>query len=232
MMRDDREFLDIVSSIRSLIESEAESGVLEYLDTVSPERAAVSKKESKASMLESLELEVLSCRACGLCKGRNNVVFGAGNPAAELMFVGEGPGYEEDMQGLPFVGRAGKLLTKIIEAMGLKRKDVYIANIVKCRPPNNRNPLPTEILSCEEHLKRQIGVIEPKVICALGKFSAQTLLKTQSPISRLRGNFSSYRGIKVMPTFHPAYLLRNPNDKKLVWHDVKIIMKELEHKKA
>ena len=230
MMRNDKELLDIVSSIRSLIESETESGVLEYLDTNSHERTALSKKKSKASALEGLELEALSCRACGLCKGRNNVVFGAGDPAAKLMFVGEGPGYDEDMQGLPFVGRAGKLLTKIIEAMGLKRKDVYIANIVKCRPPNNRNPLPTEILSCEEHLKRQI--IEPKVICALGKFSAQTLLKTQSPISRLRGNFSSYRGIKVMPTFHPAYLLRNPNDKKLVWHDMKIIMKELGIKKA
>ncbi|OGW75027.1 MAG: hypothetical protein A2Z72_08685 [Omnitrophica bacterium RBG_13_46_9] len=143
------------------------------------------------------------------------------------MFVGEGPGMEEDLQGLPFVGRAGQLLTKIIESIGLKRTDVYIANVVKCRPPNNRNPLPTEILTCEEYLIKQIELINPKVICALGKFAAQTLLRSQEAITKLRGKFYDYRQAKLMPTFHPAYLLRNPQDKRLVWEDMKKIKREL-----
>jgi len=154
-------------------------------------------------------------------------VLGAGDPKAELMFVGEAPGEDEDLQGLPFVGRAGQLLTKIIEAMGLKRSDVYIANILKCRPPNNRPPLPIEIIECENILKKQIDIIDPKIICTLGKFASQTLLRTETTISALRGNFKEYNGIKLMPTFHPAYLLRNPADKKLVWQDMKKIMKEL-----
>jgi DNA polymerase len=143
------------------------------------------------------------------------------------MFIGEAPGEEEDMQGLPFVGRAGQLLTKIIEAMGLKRRDVYIANILKCRPPNNRMPLPTEVLACGENVRRQAEIIKPKVICTLGKFASQAILKTQAPITALRGRFQYYNGIKVMPTFHPAYLLRNPQDKRLVWEDMKKIKKEL-----
>ena len=178
--------------------------------------------------LRSLEKEVSGCTACDLSGTRRNVVFGAGNPKASLMFIGEAPGEEEDLQGLPFVGRAGQLLTKIIEAIGLKRRDVYIANILKCRPPNNRMPLPTEILACEENVRSQIELIRPKVICTLGKFASQTLLKTQSPISALRGKFQNYNGIKVMPTFHPAYLLRNPQDKRLVWEDMKKIRKELQ----
>ena len=224
----DKEFLQVVRSIRSLIELELASGISEYSrpKAVKGEKAPLSKREA----LESMEVSILSCKRCALYRGRNNVVFGAGNPDAELMFVGEGPGYEEDMQGLPFVGRAGKLLTKIIEAMGLKRKDVYIANVVKCRPPQNRNPLPTEMLSCEEYLAEQIDIIKPKVICALGKVSAQALLKTQEPISRMRGKFYPYRGIILMPTFHPAYLLRNPADKKLVWNDVRKIMAELKER--
>lgn len=217
-----RELLDIIKSVKSVIELEKASGLHECL---LPESAKVN--ESQEGALESLEMNVLSCRMCPLARSRNNTVFGTGSPRAKLMFVGEGPGYEEDMQGLPFVGRAGKLLTKIIEAMKLKRKDVYIANIVKCRPPNNRNPLPTEILSCEEYLTAQINIIKPRVICALGKVSAQTLLKSQTPISRLRGRFYDYQGTKLMPTFHPAYLLRNPADKNLVWQDMKKIMKEL-----
>ncbi|MBL7068768.1 MAG: uracil-DNA glycosylase [Candidatus Omnitrophica bacterium] len=223
-----REILEMIKSVKSLIELETESGIREYLkDPKDKEAITRGKERSEESALEEVELGVMSCRLCGLSKGRNNVVFGAGNPNAKLMYVGEGPGYEEDMQGLPFVGRAGRLLTKIIEAMGLKRRDVYIANIVKCRPPQNRNPLPTEILSCEEYLEKQIKLINPKVICVLGRIAAQALLKTQEPISKLRGRFFSYKGIKVMPTFHPAYLLRNPQDKRLVWQDMKKIMSEL-----
>ena len=176
---------------------------------------------------EALEKRALECTQCGLCEKRTQVVFGEGNPNADLMFIGEGPGYDEDIQGRPFVGKAGQLLTKIIEAMGLKRSDVYIANCVKCRPPQNRNPLPDEIAACNPYLKRQIDLIQPKVICALGKFAAQTLLGTERPISRLRGQFEDYQGIKLMPTFHPAYLLRNPQDKKLVWQDMQKIMADL-----
>ncbi|OGW84713.1 MAG: uracil-DNA glycosylase [Omnitrophica bacterium RIFCSPLOWO2_01_FULL_45_10] len=158
---------------------------------------------------------------------RRNSVFGSGDSKARLMFIGEAPGEEEDRQGLPFVGRAGQLLTKIIEAMGLERKDVYIANVLKCRPPNNRMPLPSEILACEENLKKQIEIIKPKVICALGKFASQTLLRTESSITALRGSFKDYFGTKVMPTYHPAYLLRNPQDKRLVWEDMKKVLREL-----
>lgn len=169
------------------------------------------------------------CRLCGLGKIRRNLVFGDGNPRAKLVFVGEAPGADEDEQGLPFVGRAGQLLTKIIEAMGLNRKDVYICNILKCRPPQNRNPLPEEIAVCEPFLKQQLKSISPQIICALGTFAAKTLLKTEAPISVLRGRFHSYEGIKLMPTYHPAYLLRNPSAKKTVWEDVQLIMKELQN---
>jgi DNA polymerase len=227
MMDAGSELLDLIRSVKALMETERSFGVAEYLDTGSGTGGAVPGR-SKEAMLEELEMEVLSCRRCGLCAGRNNVVFGAGNPEARLMFIGEAPGYDEDMQGLPFVGRAGQLLTKIIESMGMRRKDVYIGNVIKCRPPQNRNPLPTELIACEEHITRQAEIIRPRVICALGKVAAQSLLKSQEPISRMRGRFHTYRGIKVMPTYHPAYLLRNPEDKKLVWEDVKKIMAELE----
>ncbi|OGP68818.1 MAG: uracil-DNA glycosylase [Deltaproteobacteria bacterium RBG_16_44_11] len=168
-----------------------------------------------------------ACQLCPLGKTRKNLVFGEGNPYAQIVFVGEAPGADEDEQGQPFVGRAGQLLTKIIEAMGLMRKDVYICNILKCRPPGNRNPLPNEIELCEPFLKNQLQIISPRVICTLGKFAAQTLLKTETPITALRGRFQSYEGIKLMPTYHPAYLLRNPSAKKFVWEDVKMIMKEV-----
>lgn len=164
---------------------------------------------------------------CSRCKlhtlGRKQIVFGVGNPDADLMFVGEAPGADEDEQGIPFVGRAGQLLTKIIEAINLKRDDVYIANIIKCRPPQNRNPEPDEVASCEPFLFRQIDVIKPKVIVALGKYAAQTLLRTETPISRLRGQVFDYRGAKLVPTFHPAYLLRNPSSKREVWEDMKLV---------
>lgn len=220
------ELREVIDSIRSYIELDRASGIDEFFTTI----RAQSPEPITPSGLDSLKSEVLKCNRCSLHKTRHNVVFGSGNPNAELMFIGEAPGEDEDLQGLPFVGRAGQLLTKIIEAMGLKRSDVYIANILKCRPPNNRIPLPTEILECEDNVKRQVEFIKPKVICTLGKFASQTLLRTEVPISALRGKFQSYNGIKVMPTFHPAYLLRNPNDKKLVWDDMKKIMRELDIK--
>jgi uracil-DNA glycosylase len=163
--------------------------------------------------------------ACNRCKlhtlGRTQVVFGVGNPNADLMFVGEAPGADEDLQGEPFVGRAGQLLTKIIEAIDLTRDQVYIANVIKCRPPGNRNPEPDEVEACEPFLFRQIDAIKPKVIIALGKFAAQCLLKTTEPITRLRGRVFNYRGASLIPTFHPAFLLRTPSAKRDVWEDMK-----------
>ena len=162
---------------------------------------------------------------CSRCKlhtlGRKQIVFGVGNPNADLMFVGEAPGADEDEQGVPFVGRAGQLLTKIIEAIGLTRDDVYIANVIKCRPPGNRNPEPDEVAECEPFLFRQIDAIQPKVIVALGTFAAKALLKSDLPISKLRGQFYDYRGAKLLPTFHPAFLLRSPDRKRDVWEDMK-----------
>lgn len=188
----------------------------------------VSGKLREAETLADLRREIGDCRRCKLCQGRTQIVFGVGNPNAELMFVGEGPGRDEDLQGEPFVGRAGQLLTEIItKGMKLRRQDVYIANVVKCRPPDNRNPEPDEIVACEPFLIRQIEIIKPRVIVALGKFAAQTLLRDKAPISRLRGRWFDYHGSKLMPTLHPAYLLRNPNDKKLVWADIKMVMQEL-----
>ena len=176
--------------------------------------------------LEEVRDYVGECVKCKLHKGRTHIVFGVGNPHARLVFVGEGPGRDEDLQGEPFVGNAGQLLTDIIEkGMKLKRPDVYIANIIKCRPPENRDPEEDEIAACEPYLRAQLGVIRPKIICALGRVAAQTLLKTKEPISKLRGKVFTYEGITLVPTFHPAYLLRNPADKALAWKDVQLIMK-------
>jgi len=181
-----------------------------------------------ASNLEELRAAIGDCRRCKLCSGRTHLVFGVGNPRAKLLFVGEGPGRDEDLQGEPFVGRAGQLLTDIItKGIGLRREDVYIANVVKCRPPDNRNPEPDEVAACEPFLKKQIELISPEIIVGLGKFAVQTLLQTKMPITKLRGNWHTYHGIKLMPTFHPAYLLRNPADKKLVWEDIKKVIKEM-----
>ena len=163
------------------------------------------------------------CKRCKLAPGRRNLVYGVGNPDAELVFVGEAPGADEDMQGEPFVGKAGQLLTKMIEAMGYRREDVYICNVLKCRPPGNRNPEPDEVASCEPFLKRQLAAIRPRMIVALGKFAAQCLLRDDTPITRLRGGFRSYEGIPLMPTLHPAYLLRDPSKKKLAWEDLKAV---------
>jgi uracil-DNA glycosylase len=187
----------------------------------------------KAKTVEELREAIGDCRRCKLWSGRTHLVFGVGNPNAKLMFIGEGPGRDEDLQGEPFVGRAGQLLTDIItKGMGLRREDVYIANVVKCRPPENRNPEPDEVASCEPFLKKQIDLVRPEIIIALGKFAVQTLLQSKVPITKLRGNWHSYHGIKLMPTFHPAYLLRNPGDKKLVWEDIKKVIKEMNGENA
>jgi DNA polymerase len=188
----------------------------------------VAAEAANADTLQALRDVIGDCRRCKLAPHRTNLVFGVGHPRAELVFVGEGPGRDEDEQGEPFVGRAGRLLTEIItKGMRLAREDVYIANVVKCRPPENRNPEPDEVASCEPFLLRQLDLIRPRVIVALGKFAVQTLLHTKAPISRLRGQWHDYRGIKLMPTFHPAYLLRNPGEKRLVWEDIKQVMAEL-----
>ena len=177
--------------------------------------------ESRTTLL-AIHEDIGDCTRCKLhLQGRTQIVFGVGNPDADLMFVGEAPGADEDIQGIPFVGRAGQLLTKIIEAIGLTRDQVYIANVIKCRPPGNRNPDPDEVETCEPFLFRQIDAIQPKVIVALGTFAAKALLKTQDPISRLRGRIYEFRGARLIPTFHPAFLLRSPERKRDVWEDMK-----------
>ena len=189
--------------------------------------AITSAAGSPAEALAVIRADLGECTRCKLHKGRTNLVFGVGNPDARLMFVGEGPGADEDAQGVPFVGRAGQKLTDIIRAMGFQRDDVYIANVVKCRPPGNRNPELDEIEQCEPFLMRQIDVIKPAIIVALGKFAAQTLLRTTEPITRLRGRFHRIGDVRVMPTFHPSYLLRNPAAKREVWEDMKQVMAAL-----
>lgn len=176
-----------------------------------------------ATALDALRQEVLPCTACGLHETRGSVVFGAGSARAELMIVGEAPGRDEDIQGQPFVGRSGQLLTKILAAIGLEREDVYIGNILKCRPPNNRDPLPPEVLACEPHLRRQLAIIRPRLICCLGRVAAQTLLRTSNSLTRLRGEVHFYGDIPVLATFHPAYLLRNPAAKRDAWNDVRMM---------
>ncbi len=177
--------------------------------------------------LEAVREEIDSCRKCALWSSRKTIVVGEGHPRAALLFVGEGPGADEDLQGRPFVGRAGQLLTRIIEAMGLTREQVYIANIVKCRPPGNRTPKPEEVDACTPYLAKQIKAIRPKVICALGSVAARYFLQSGAPVSVLRGRFHDYDGISLMVTYHPAYLLRNPGAKKQAWEDVQQIMKRL-----
>src|SRR5882762_4978384 len=206
----------------------ARSAVGDGLKAV-PLQVSLSPAEALAGVKAFIG-ECTRCKLSGL--GRTQIVFGVGNPTADLMFVGEAPGADEDQQGFPFVGRAGQLLTKIIEAIDLKREDVYIANVIKCRPPQNRNPEPDEVDTCEPFLFRQIDAIKPKVIVALGKFAAQTLLRTLEPISRLRGRVFDYRGAKLIPTFHPAYLLRNPASKREVWEDMKLVRRLLQEADA
>jgi DNA polymerase len=189
-------------------------------------KAHIAPKD-KAAALAAIREDLGECTRCALAQGRHTVVFGDGDPNARLMFVGEGPGADEDAQGLPFVGRAGQLLNNMIGAMGLKREQVYIANIVKCRPPQNRVPEPTEALTCAPFLFRQIDVIQPEVIVALGSTAATYLLGGKSPLSALRGREHRARGAKLIVTYHPAYLLRDPRQKKEAWADLQIVMREL-----
>lgn len=189
---------------------------------------AAADPHPTAGGLEALRVELGDCQRCRLCEQRQHIVFGIGNPVAELMFVGEAPGRDEDLQGEPFVGKAGQLLTRMIGAMGLTREAVYICNIVKCRPPNNRDPAPDEIAQCEPFLVRQIELIAPRLIVALGGFAAKTLIGTETGITRLRGKWHEYQGVPLMPTFHPAYLLRNPEGKRPVWNDLQAVMAEMD----
>ena len=188
---------------------------------LAPRREEPAAVPGSTPDLPALERFLAGCPRCKLSRTRTNIVFGQGNPKADLMFVGEAPGREEDERGLAFVGRAGQLLTKIIEAMGKTREDVYIVNVLKCRPPNNRNPEPDEVASCMPFLEEQIRLISPRVLVTLGTFAAQAVLSTDEPIGRLRGRWQSARGVRVMPTFHPAFLLRSPERKKDVWEDMK-----------
>jgi DNA polymerase len=223
---------DLVTGLRHYLEEERAMGLKGWPrnSTLSPKTAPPASRAPVVSplTLEDVREELGDCRRCKLHSGRTHIVFGTGNPKAKLVFVGEGPGRDEDLQGKPFVGLAGQLLTKIIQAIQLTREEVYIANIIKCRPPGNRNPEPDEIRACEPFLIKQLEVIRPKLICALGTFAAQTLLKSEEKISHLRGRFYQYQGIPVMPTYHPAYLLRNPKLKRDVWEDMKKVKKEYE----
>ena len=226
ILRPEEELKEIISQLKNLMVSNMEMGLeppslspstLDYLHTEPLHR----------NSLESLREFIGDCRRCKLYKARTKLVFGEGSPEARLVFVGEGPGREEDMAGRPFVGEAGRLLTRIIKAMGLTREIVYICNVVKCRPPNNRDPEEDEIRTCIPFLKKQLNLIRPQVICTIGRVAAQGLLGNEFKISRERGKWRSFMDIPLMPTYHPAYLLRNPSAKRYVWEDVKEVMKHL-----
>ncbi|ORJ59580.1 uracil-DNA glycosylase [Geothermobacter hydrogeniphilus] len=228
-----REIFQLVRQTRSLIEDFANLGI-EQISLPSQEmmsKTAADHSPVQADVRETLDqirADLGECRRCKLCEKRNHIVFGVGNPDARLVLVGEAPGREEDRRGEPFVGEAGRLLDRILFAMGLQRPDVYICNVEKCRPPGNRDPEPDEVAACEPFLKRQLAAISPQVIISLGRVASQALLREQTAISRLRGQWREYQGIPLMPTFHPAYLLRNPTAKREVWEDVKQVMRRLE----
>ena len=214
---------EVMDKLTKYLEYQRDMG-LEYI----PMEKGILKDLSNGGSemgLNAIQKKMSDCKLCGLSGGRNKIVFGEGDKKADLMFVGEAPGADEDAQGRPFVGRAGKLLTKIIEAMGYQREDVYIANIIKCRPPENRRPAADEVESCIPFLKKQIASIKPKIIVCLGSTAVQNLLQTEEKISALRGKLQEFEGVQVMPTFHPAYLLRNPSAKKEVWKDMKKVLK-------
>jgi len=222
---------EVITDLKKHLASEKDLGASDYFfnqrplspKDPAPARAATPSDAGNRPALKDYYLQIKDCAKCGLHATRTKFVFGEGNPDAQLVFVGEAPGRDEDEQGRPFVGRAGQLLTKIIEAMGYRREDVFICNVLKCRPPNNRPPEPGEVEQCEPHLIEQLRIIKPKAICALGTHAAKTLLKIDIPISAMRGNFYDYHGVKLMPTYHPAYLLRNPAEKRKVWEDVQKI---------
>ena len=230
----DASLTEIIRDIRNTLCYLKQSGCTgfdcseEGLKTLNQLGLACSDAAVVRETLADIRTDLGDCTRCKLYESRTHIVFGEGDPNAQVVFVGEGPGYDEDRCGQPFVGAAGQLLAKIIAAMKLTRETVYICNIVKCRPPNNRNPGPDEIRQCLPFLKRQLSAINPRVICALGSVAARTLLETETPISRLRGQFHEVMGIPVMPTFHPAFLLRDPEKKRDVWEDVQQIMKMLD----
>ena len=219
-----QKYQDILDDLKSYLEYLKGMGI-ESLPVSEPKPAEAFQPQ--VPTLDEIRQELGDCRRCKLHRMRRTIVFGEGNPKAGLMLIGEGPGYDEDLQGKPFVGRAGQLLTKILQAIEIQREEVYIANIIKCRPPQNRNPEPDEIESCHPFLLKQIQAIEPRIICALGTFATQTLLKTDAKITSLRGKAYDFSGIQIFPTYHPAYLLRNPEKKREVWEDMKQIAKAL-----
>ncbi len=230
----------VISGCRAIFEDLRESGVEVVplpvsrkpteLSSVSESRASTSQSAEPAigESLADIQQELADCQGCTLCGERQRIVFGVGNPQARLVLVGEAPGFQEDKKGEPFVGEAGQLLDRILFAMKLRREDVYICNVIKCRPPGNRNPEKEEIMACEAYLKRQLRAISPEMILCLGRFATQTLLQSTTAISRLRGAWHTYEGIPLMPTFHPAYLLRHPAGKQQVWEDVKQVMHRLQ----
>lgn len=229
---------ELISQGRALLEDLQDWGfetVPQLIDEELPvcQMPALSQAEKTAEpcrqeSLAELQARLQGCQLCRLCEKRQNIVFGVGNPQADLVLVGEAPGREEDEKGFPFVGEAGRLLDRILFAMKLSRQDVYICNVIKCRPPSNRDPQPEEIAACEQFLRLQLSAIKPQLIITLGRFAAQTLLQTKDPVGRLRGNWREYQGIPLMPTYHPAYLLRNPAGKRDVWEDMKQVLARLE----
>jgi len=224
------EIRETLAAARSQLEYLRDLGVesLPVARTVAAQRAVgTSSAGADGETLEDVRCELGDCRRCGLSAERTQLVFGVGNPNARLLLVGEAPGREEDQQGEPFVGEAGRLLDRILFAMGMRREEVYICNVLKCRPPNNRDPQPDEVATCEAFLIRQIAAVKPQVIVALGRFAVQSLLQSKTPISRLRGEWQSYQGVPLMPTYHPAYLLRNPEGKRDVWEDMKEVLRLL-----
>jgi uracil-DNA glycosylase family 4 len=231
----DSRIQEIVADLKSYLEYLRELGIegLPVSPETLPEKDVSNPPPAplRTKSLEEVRTELGDCRRCKLHRTRRTIVFGEGDKKAKLMIIGEGPGYDEDVQGRPFVGKAGQLLTKILQSIHLNREEVYIANIIKCRPPQNRNPEPDEIRSCYPFLLGQISAIQPKIICALGTFAAQTLLKTERKITALRGKAYDQDGIQVIPTYHPAYLLRNPDKKRDVWEDMKRISDLMEHPK-
>jgi DNA polymerase len=232
---------ELLLQSRALLSELHSLGVTELYvppSTVLPRCSELDSQQPKAHIpcrpetLEEIQTDLGDCQRCKLAAGRKTIVFGGGNPRARVVFVGEGPGREEDKSGIPFVGEAGRLFERILFAMGLQRDEVYICNVVKCRPAKNRNPSADEISACEPFLQRQLAAIQPQIIVALGKFAAQTLLQQQDAISKLRGNWYRYQNIDLMPTFHPAYLLRNPEAKRAVWEDMKQVMWRLQQEQG
>jgi uracil-DNA glycosylase len=234
-MTDQYDRAELAGALRSYLEELKDTGIDALPIRAAEPPAALKKEESAGTVaagqtftketLDDIRNDLGDCRRCMLCETRKNIVFGTGSRSAGVLFVGEAPGRDEDIQGEPFVGEAGQLLTKMIKAMGYERQEVYICNVLKCRPPENRNPSPEEIAECSPFLLRQVRSIAPKAIVALGTFASQTLLESREPISRLRGRFHDYHGIPLMPTFHPAFLLRSPEKKREVWEDLQKVMK-------